>query len=48
MGMLIEGKWSVQVVNPKSKDGEFVRQEQSFRSVIEKDGKYEPEAGRYH
>lgn len=48
MGKLVKGKWVVEDVNPKSEDGEFVRQEQSFRSVISEKGEFKAEADRYH
>lgn len=47
MGMLVNGKWQVEVVNPKTKDGEYQRQVQHFRKRI--DGKEFPlEKDRYH
>jgi glutathionyl-hydroquinone reductase len=48
VGRLDNGKWIVEDVIPPSKDGEFRRQEQKFRSSIEAGGVYPPEAGRYH
>lgn len=48
MGMLIEGKWKVEAVNPESDDGEFHRQKQKFRNSIEKNGEFPPEKNRYH
>lgn len=48
MGMLVDGQWKVQEVNPQTKDGEFHRQTQKFRFSIEKGGEFEPESGRYH
>lgn len=43
MGRLDNGRWIVEEVISQTDDGEFKRQEQSFREVIEK-----PENNRYH
>ena len=49
MGRLFNGKWEIEVVNPNGDDGEFKRQESTFRNWIKKgDSKYPPEKGRYH
>ena len=48
MGLLVNGKWKVQEVNPETEDGEFHRQKQKFRSCIEEGGEFPPEEGRYH
>ena len=48
MGMLVDGKWQIQAVNPKTESGEYKRQVQAFRDTIEKGGKYEAEKDRYH
>ncbi len=48
MGLLIDGKWHDQWYDTKNSNGEFVRADSVFRSIIEKDGEFEPEAGRYH
>jgi len=48
MGRLDNGKWIVEEVISHTKDGEFKRQEQSFREIIEADGKHPPEKDRYH
>lgn len=48
MGRLDNGKWIVEDVISKTDDGEFKRQEQSFRHQIEPGGKYPPEKDRYH
>jgi putative glutathione S-transferase len=48
MGRLKLGKWITEDVIPKSKSGEFNREEQSFRDKIVEGGKYPPETGRYH
>ena len=46
MGMLVEGEWKVQEVNPETKDGEFHRQKQKYHSSLGKE--YPKEKGRYH
>lgn len=46
MGMLVEGKWKVEDVNPKTKDNEYHRQVQKFHDSFGE--KYEVESGRYH
>lgn len=48
MGLLVEGKWKVQEVNPETEDGEFHRQKQAFRYGIDSKGEFLPEADRYH
>jgi putative glutathione S-transferase len=50
MGMLIDGKWKVQDVNPKTSDGEFHRKPTTFRHIIGNapDNPFQPESGRYH
>ncbi len=50
MGRLERGQWVVEDVNPKRKDGEFIRQQQKFRNLIssEPGSRYQPETGRYH
>ncbi|MEM7126654.1 MAG: glutathione S-transferase family protein [Chloroflexota bacterium] len=51
MGMLVNGKWSIQgLMDTSSGDGRFRRKESSFRNWITSDGStpYVPEAGRYH
>ncbi len=45
MGRLIDGKWTVEEVNPKTKDGEYQRQVQKFRNQLAPE---EVESGRYH
>jgi len=47
--MLINGEWKVEVVNPKTPDGEFNRASTVFRDQIstKSNSKYPPEAGRY-
>lgn len=48
MGRLVEGKWIVEEVNPKTKDGEYQRQNQKFRSPIAPNSPHPPEKDRYH
>ncbi len=50
MGMLINGEWHVEIVNPKTASGEFVRQQQAFREYITADptASYPAELNRYH
>ena len=48
MGRLVEGKWVVEEVNPKTKDGEFHRQVQKFHDFVGEEAKYPAVSGRYH
>lgn len=48
MGHLDNGTWVVEEVNPKTKDGEYQRQNQAFRNLIEVGGAYPPAEDRYH
>lgn len=48
MGRLQEGQWIVEDVNPKTKTGEYVRQDQKFRDTIVSGGEFSPEVERYH
>lgn len=48
MGRLQDGQWVVEDVNPKTKSGEYIRQDQKFRHAIEVGGKDPPERGRYY
>lgn len=48
MGSLVDGEWKIEDVNPKNESGEYKRQNQKFRSRIEKKGEFPPEEGRYH
>jgi glutathionyl-hydroquinone reductase len=48
MGRLVKGQWQVEPVNPKTADGEYQRQEQHFRDLIEPSGRFKPETNRYH
>lgn len=49
MGVLINGEWKVEVVNPKTTDGEFNRQASVFRSHLSSDSaaRFAAESGRY-
>lgn len=48
MGRLNNGEWIVEDIIPKSKTGEFMRHDSTFRDIISEEGKYPPETGRYH
>lgn len=50
MGMLINGEWRIQAVNPKTSDGEFHRKPTTFRHLISnaEGSRFKPESGRYH
>lgn len=50
MGLLIDGVWHDQWYDTKKSDGEFVRQQSSFRHQVTADGSsgFPAEAGRYH
>ncbi len=49
MGLLINGEWQIQDVNPKTKDGGFHRLDSVFRHVISsKSDIFIPEPNRYH
>lgn len=48
MGLLVDGKWHDQWYDTKKTGGKFVREESQFRDWIASDGKFKPEAGRYH
>ncbi|WP_135829193.1 glutathione S-transferase family protein [Halorussus halobius] len=50
MNMLVDGEWRVDVDEYTDEDGEFDRQETSFRDRIEDDpdAEFPAEAGRYH
>lgn len=48
MGSLVNGEWKIEDVNPKTESGEYKRQNQKFRSRIQKGGEFPPEEGRYH
>ena len=48
--MLVEGEWRTDAYESTDEDGEFDRQETTFRDRIEDDpdARFQPEAGRYH
>ncbi|WP_224269958.1 glutathione S-transferase family protein [Haloprofundus salinisoli] len=50
MNMLVDGEWMTDAYESTDEDGEFDRQETSFRDRIEdrEDAKFPVEAGRYH
>ncbi|WP_028863964.1 glutathione S-transferase family protein [Psychromonas aquimarina] len=50
MGLVVKGKWVDQWYDTDNSDGEFIRQESQFRSLISNnsDSRHKPEAGRYH
>jgi putative glutathione S-transferase len=50
MNMLVDGEWRTDAYESTNEDGEFDRQETSFREFIEDDpdARFQPEAGRYH
>ncbi|WP_340100132.1 glutathione S-transferase family protein [Salinibaculum salinum] len=50
MNMLVDGKWQADAYESTNEDGEFDRQETSFRDFVEDDpdARFQPEAGRYH
>jgi len=50
MNMLVDGEWRTDAYQSTNEEGEFDRQETSFRDRIEDDpdARFQPEAGRYH
>ncbi|WP_135305314.1 glutathione S-transferase family protein [Haloarcula amylovorans] len=50
MNMLVAGEWRTDAYRSTNDDGEFDRQETTFRDRIEDDpdARFQPEAGRYH
>ncbi len=50
MNMLVDGEWQTDVTPATNEDGEFERQETTFRDRIrpDTDARFPPEAGRYH
>ncbi|WP_276251857.1 glutathione S-transferase family protein [Haloarcula rara] len=50
MNMLVDGEWRTDAYQSTNEDGEFDRQETSFRNRIQDDpdARFQPEAGRYH
>ncbi|WP_435335761.1 glutathione S-transferase family protein [Haloarchaeobius sp. TZWWS8] len=50
MNMLVDGEWRTDAYQTTNEDGEFDRQETSFRDWIraDDDARFQPESGRYH
>jgi len=50
MNMLVDGEWRTDAYQSTNGDGEFDRQETSFRDRVrdDPDARFQPEAGRYH
>ncbi|WP_276270735.1 glutathione S-transferase family protein [Haloarcula litorea] len=50
MNMLVDGEWRTDAYETTNEDGEFDRQDTTFRDRIEDDpdARFQPEAGRYH
>lgn len=48
MGLLVDGVWHDEWYNTEDNDGKFIREDAQFRDWISKDGKFQPEARRYH
>lgn len=48
MGLLVDGVWHDEWYNTEDNDGKFIREDAQFRDWISKEGKFQPEAGRYH
>ena len=50
MNMLVDGEWRQDAYQSTNDDGEFDRQDTTFRSWVEDDpeARFQPEAGRYH
>src|SRR6056297_3025151 len=50
MNMLVDGEWRTDAYQSTNGDGEFDRQETSFRDWVrdDPDARFQPEAGRYH
>ncbi|WP_135365562.1 glutathione S-transferase family protein [Halosimplex halophilum] len=50
MNKLVDGEWRTDVEDYTNDDGEFEREETSFRDRVEDDpdARFQPEAGRYH
>jgi putative glutathione S-transferase len=50
MNRLVDGEWRTDAQLATNDDGEFVRQETTFRDWIrdDEDARFQPEAGRYH
>jgi putative glutathione S-transferase len=48
MNMLVDGEWRTDAYESTNDDGEFDRQETSFRNWVGEDDRFPVEAGRYH
>lgn len=48
MGLLVNGKWVDQWYDTKKSGGKFVRQVSQFTNIIDNNGEFVPESGRYH
>ena len=48
MGLLVERKWQDKWYDTKASGGKFIRTEAQFRNIINQEGMYRPESGRYH
>lgn len=48
MGLLVNGKWVDQWYDTTASQGRFKRKPSQFRNWITADGRFQPEAGRYH
>jgi putative glutathione S-transferase len=48
MGLFIQGKWTIQDVNPDTESGAFERLPTTIRHQISKNSEFQPESNRYH
>jgi putative glutathione S-transferase len=48
MNMLVDGEWQTDAYESTTEDGEFDRQETTFRNWVGEDDRFPVEAGRYH
>ena len=48
MGLLVKGQWQDRWYDTESNQGEFIREDASFRNWIGPEGPFQPEPGRYH
>jgi putative glutathione S-transferase len=48
MNMLVDGEWLTDAYDSTTEDGEFDRQETTFRNWVGEDERFPVEAGRYH
>jgi len=48
MGLLVDGVWHNDWYDTSATGGRFVRKEAQFRHAMVKDGRFPPQAGRYH